>query len=104
MGSWRAWGHTAAGQMASVVSAVTHPAHPWGFAWGGPAPALTQDSWAVAALWQCHRQGGDARLSQQLGCLSEAGRSRSSSSSCFPMPDRPLKFKARLMGGSVKQE
>lgn len=78
------------GPMASVVSAMTQPPHPWGFACGGPAPAPT---WAVAALWQCHRQGGDARLSQQLGWLSEA---RSSSSS-FLLPDRLLKFKAGLL-------
>lgn len=34
------------------------------------------DSRAVAALWQCHMQGGDARLSQQLGCLSEPGKTQ----------------------------
>lgn len=89
LGSWTMWGHRAAG---SVLSAVTDLAHPWGFAWGGPAAAPTQDSWAMAALWQCHRQGGDARLSQQLGCVSEAR-----SSSCFLVPDRLLKFKAGLV-------
>lgn len=60
------------GPMAPVVSAVTHPAHPWGFAWRGPAPALTWDSRAVAALWQCHRKGGDT---SQLLALPAAGMS-----------------------------
>lgn len=48
----------------------------------------------TARLGLCHRQGGDARLPQQLGCLSEA---RSSSSSSFLLPDRSLKFKAGLL-------
>lgn len=40
------------GPMVSVVSAVTHPAHPW----GGPAPAPTGDSQAVAA-WAVPQAG-----------------------------------------------
>lgn len=84
--------------MASVVSAVMHPAHPWGFAWRGPAPAPTQDSQAVAALQQCHRKGGDTSqllALHQLRYLSEAGWR--TSSSCFLVPDRSLKFKSGLV-------
>lgn len=58
--------------MASVVSAVTNPGHPWGFAWGGLAPAPTRDSRAVAVLWLCHRKGGDT---SQLLALPAAGMS-----------------------------
>lgn len=68
MGFWSVWGHTTTGTNGLCAGSSDTPSSHLGlclFPW---------DSWAVAALWQCPRQGGDARLSQQLGCLSDAGK------------------------------
>lgn len=98
MGSWAVWGHTAVGADGPCGVTSDTPGSSLGLCLAWAAPAPTRESRAGTALCQCHRQGGDARLSQQLGFLSEARRSStSSSSSCFLVPDRSLKFKAGLV-------
>lgn len=74
--------------MASVVSAVTHPAHTWGFA----CPPGT------AGLWlPCGSATGREEMPGSPSSWDVSLSLGRHSSSSFLMPDKSLKFKARLV-------
>lgn len=74
--------------MASVVSAVTPPAHPWGSAWEQQLPLGTGRLWLPC---------GSATGRRGCQALPAAGILSGASSSSFLLPDRSLKFKAGLL-------
>lgn len=95
MGSWTVWGHTAKGTKALCGVSSDTPSSSLGLCLGWLSSSSHWAQPGCGCPVAVPQAGGDARLSQQLGCLSEAS-SRSSSSS-FLLPDRSLKFKAGLL-------
>lgn len=59
MGSWAAWGHTAAGTDGLRGVSSDTPSSSLGLSVGWASTRSHWDIQAVAALWQCHRKGGD---------------------------------------------